>query len=304
MSNNIPLLNRAKDVGEWLTNTKSGKVICDPGVLFSILHACIFSGSDSNLIFGAGLFSLGVTASVSAIRQLNPNLNEKISDKIRPILHKVSAPEFNSNGFPLFINGVILSGIALTAFAKGDYSSGVVALSFAVSNTDKGARISGEKSWTVENLGNKFFKAIGKNTYVENPPRFLKHTVYLPELWGSMGAFSAAFMHSGPAALAGGLSSLTAVRAAGVNNGDLKNPAIRDKPVAGTFAKLSDGKESPASDQVISRRFMKYASFIYSTGAFVSGNIVPAIGHFSAGIANNILEKKDRQIQQEKLNLS
>lgn len=297
MRNNISLLSRANDVGKWLTDSKAGKVILDPGVLFSGLHAIIFSGSDSALIQGLGFSSLALTVSISTVRNLFPELNKNISEKLNPFFNAVSAPTIDSIGFPLFINGVVLSGIALAAFAKGDYLSGAISLSYAIANTDKGARISQENSWTLENLGNKFFNKIGMQKYVDDPSRLLKHTIYLPELWGSVGAGIYGFSHSGMAATVGAFSALVAVTAAAVNNGDLKKPAIQQIPIVRNIVAFSDRLDVASSDQVISRRFMKYASVSYGLGAAVLSNFMPAVAHGCAAGANSILEKADRQRQ-------
>lgn len=276
--------------------SKASKVALDPGVLFSGLHAVIFSGSPSTLIQGLGYGSLALTASVAAVRNFLPETNDKIANKFNSVTEKLNAPKIDSIGFPLFLNGVVLSGIALASLAKGDYLSASISLSYAIANTDKGARISGNNTWTLENVCQKTFEKVGANNIAENPLRIIKHSLYLPELWGSLGAFIYGASHSGWTAAAGLGAATVAVTAASINNGSANKPSfskIIPKSVRGGFF---------PSDQVISRGFMTVASGCYAAGAVALGNYLPAGGHGLACLANGILTKQDRGRQAAQLN--
>lgn len=282
---------------------------------FQLCMPLFFQGVLSPLIQGLGYSSLGLTLSISAVRNIFPDLNKKIAKKFNVVSEKLKAPTIDSNGFPLFINGVVLSGIALTAFATGDYLSSSISFAYAGANIDKGARISGNNSWTMEAVGTNFFNSAEKiggtekiksqlKFLAETPPRILKYSAYLPELWGSAGAMIYGISHSGMAAAIGALAAGVAVTAAAINNGDLKNPAIAKTPIVGKLVSLSNRGENPASDQVISRRFMKYASISYGVGALLLGNPMPAMAHGCGAAGNAILESGDRSRQQVALNLN
>ncbi len=300
-------LKRINDVGSWLSSTPPAKVILDPGILFSALHAIAFSGSSSHLIQGLGFASLALTASVSIVRNFLPNINQKIAQKLNPFLERAGQPKIDSNGFPLYANGAVLSVIAATSFYVGDLTSASISTSYAISNMGKGAAISG--AWTLEDVGKKSFSMAAQimptkrskariRMLAKNPPNFLKNSIYLPELWASAGAFSYGLLYStGLLTAIGALASSVSVVAAALNNGSFRRPYNIKIPVFGQVTALSNWKERPASDQVISRRFMKYASGVYALGALGAGNVAPAMGHGFAAAGNHILETGDRENQ-------
>ncbi len=300
-------LKRINDVGHWLSCTATGKVMLDPGVLFSGLHAIAFSGSSSYLVQGLGFASLALTLSVSAVRNFFPEFNKRIANKLNPVLERLGQPKVDSNGFPLFLNGAVLSVIAAASFVKGDLLSASISTTYAVSNMGKGAAISG--AWTLADVGKKIFNcaALAMPTkkskarvrmVAKNPPQFLKNSLYLPELWASAGAFSYGVAYSKGALTAlGAASSFVSVIAAAFNNGSVRRPNNLKIPVLREVASLSNWNEKPASDQVISRRFMKYANGVYAAGALASGNVMPALGQSFSMAGNARLEYSDREIQ-------
>lgn len=160
MSKNVSLLQRVKNVGAGLR-----RVARDPGVLFSGLHAIAFSRSFSEMTRGLGFASLALTLSISVLRKAFPDLNKRIAPAFnKNISDRLYAPRFDANGFPLFINGIVLTGVALSAFVRGDFTSGTISLFYAMANTDKGARIPDpnavtykENLWTIEGIGKKIF---------------------------------------------------------------------------------------------------------------------------------------------------
>lgn len=270
------------------------RVLRDPGVLFSGLHAIIFSESSSSLIEGLGYASLALTTAVSSLRNVFPKTNELLTAKFSKVSERLNLPQMDAIGFPLFLNGLVLGGIALASFAKGDYQSGSISLAYAIANTDKGARISGNTLWTLENLCQKAFSKVGLNNWAENPPTIIKHGLYLPELWGSAGAFIYALSHSGWGAGVGLAAASFGIVAAAVNNGSADKPRLTQY-LPESFR---------LSDQVVSRGSMAVASFNYAVGAISNGNILPAVGHGMAALANGILTKQDRQRQLSQLNPS
>ena len=292
----------AESVGEWLVNSKAGKVAFDPGVMFSAMHAIIFMGSESTTIKALGIASLGITAGISTLRNLAPNMNKAFAKAANPVLQKIGQPELDSNGFPLYANGVILGTVATTAVAAGDEGSALISVFFAAANVGKGAAIS--NSWTLESVGQKILNAssnllplsgakLGLKDIAENPPRMLKHSLYLPELYGSLGAFTYGVSHSGLFAAAGAISAAVAIRAAAINNGSMTAPAMQGFPVI--------GKAFSSSDQVLSRRFMKWASVCYAGGASLLGNFDAMTAHLCAAGGNQRLENFDKKKQSEAL---
>lgn len=313
-------------ITEWFKNKNNAGTVS--GVGFSTLHATAFGRSDSSLIQGLGLGSLALTLGVSIVKK-QANLNTALSKKLEPILSKMQAPEYSSMGFPLFLNGVVLGTIALASFAKGDYTSGSIALTYAMANTDKGARLSqgNNATWTVETIFSEAFKKaaklpMGDNLQIafkqtaENPSRFIKHSLYLPEFWGSAGAFAFAMSHSGLLAIPGiALASVGVVHAA-INNGDnqfraqIKAAEGKESRIGNLIERISSvsdrlqTEEIETNNQAMSRRFMKYASFTYSTIALAGGNVLPAVGHAAGGVGNWVLERADKARQREALNLT
>lgn len=287
---NPSILSRSKQVGNFLRNAR--KVVLDPGVLFSGLHAIIFSGSPSFLIQGLGIASLALTASVSTLRNVFPEANKKIASRFNNIAKRLHAPDIDSLGFPLFLNGVVLTGIAGASLLKGDYLSASISMAYAIANTDKGARLSGNTDWTLENICQKAFRLAGKDNLADNPPRFIQHSLYLPELWGSAGALIYGASHSGLATIGGAFAAAVAVTAAAVNN-------MKNEEKSNWLPTVPDtirGRLVP-SGQVTSRMFMAFASAGYAIGAVSLGNYMPAVGHGLASIANGILTKQDRARQ-------
>ena len=110
-----------------------------------------------------------------------------------------------------------------------------------------------------------------------------------------MGAFIYGSSHSGWAASAGAISALFGIVAAARNNGDMHKPAMSELPMI--------GKGFTSSDQVLARRFMKWASLCYAAGAAVKGNFGPASAHSLAAGGNAILENGDKERQKVALEL-
>lgn len=301
---NTEVINR---VGNWLKDEKNAGSVS--GISFSMLHALIFSASPSDTVQYLGYASFALNASILSIRHFLPSLNASLTNVFNKALENVKMPSFESAGFPLFLNGLVLTGIATTAFINNDPLSGAISLAYAIANTDKGARISQNIAWTMENLVQSIFNKAAKhlpygNTQMgakmlsNNSPRFLKHSLYLPELWGSLGATIYGASHSGWAAAVGALSATVAVTAAAINNGDLKNPAVSQAPIINRITNFFDRNEDfKSSDAVVSRRFMKYASLSFAAGAGLLGNVVPAIAHSFATLGNHTLERADRSRQ-------
>ncbi len=312
MSENGGLLNRVKAVGNWLADKKNSSLIA--GIGFSILHATVNHESPSEALRYLGYASLGLNSAILGIRYRLPQLNEAIANKVDGSLEKLKMPSYNSNGAPLFLNGIFLGGMTAVSAITLDVPRFIINGGFFLANTTVGAQMSGNSTYTTGNWGKNAFNAVAnikklptnlKTTFkkfAEQPPNFLKYTLYLPEFSASLAAFTAATQHSGAGAVASGVFSALAVGTAIINSGDTNNPNINKLPIIG---KIADKVSSiPIPDFVWARSSMVMASFGAMAGAYDAGNIGPMVGHGGAVGGNAAIANAARQTQLENLEIN
>ncbi len=270
---------------------KAFKVASDPGVLFSSMHAIIFSQSPSPVVQGLGYASLGLTVAVTTLREHFKGRNQQIAAQVNPLLERWNQPAFDKPTFPLYLNGVVLGGVAVTAGIMGDWLSAAISGSYTLANAGKGAQVAG--AWSLNDITSRL--------RIEKIPGFRRlseYTLSLPEFWGSAGALIYGIAYSnGLLSAVGALSASVAVVAAKVNNGKPENTGMSELVQSIPF--IRDRIKIIASDQVLSRRFMKFASSFYAAGAAWLGNPGAAAAHGFAAVGNHRLERADlaRQMQ-------
>ena len=310
MRNNKLLLNRVKSVGTWLTDKKNVALIA--GISFSILHASVNHESPSEALRFLGYASLGVNSTILGIRYFLPQLNELIASKVDKNLERLKMPSYNSNGAPLFLNGLFMGLMTGVSAISLDVPRFIVNGGFFLANTTVGAKVSGNNTYTTENWGKNVLTGMSKigqlpikltNTfkkYAEQPPNFLKYTVYLPEFSGSVAAFTAATQHSGVGAVISGTFSAVAVGFAIVNSKNASNPSnVNELPVIGKIA--SKVSSVPIPGFIWARCSMVCASLGAAAGAFDLNNSLQGVGHGSAAIGNAAIANQARQTQLESL---
>jgi len=279
--------------------------------MFSAMHALVFSHSPSPAVKALGVGSLVFTMGVSASRNLTPRFNKVVARVADPFMDKLHQPKIDSNGFPLYANGMFLSAVAMASVAAKDWKTMSVAVAFALANAGKGAAISG--AWKIRDIGKNVVCGLSSlipkgtlksslNSAANNPAPFINNTIYLPEMYASIGAIivgvsgtanAIASGNIGPTAITtlGTLCSLGGLAAAMQNNGDALNPKLGSLPVIGKYIK--------DSDQVISRRMMKYGSLCFAFSCAVGGSPAFAVANGCAVLGNARLEAYDKQKDQQ-----
>jgi hypothetical protein len=213
-------------------------VVKDPGVLFSVGGAIVFSSS-TPVIAVLGLASFATTTGISVQRKLFPEYTGKIANKIDGILKGLGSPGFEQKSLPLYVSGLFLAVVGSTALLTGQYSMAAIGLSFALANTSKASKVSG--GWGIKDITSKVVNGVVGYTPLGNfkkplrlmqrlknsNSRILNHTLYLPEFWSGTGGLIVGVLGSGIPAVIGAGFAAAGVGFAGINNNDPLNPAYR-----------------------------------------------------------------------------